>query len=129
MANLFQPPYVYRGTVHRVIDGDTAVISLDVGFGIILKNRKVRLAGINAKELSEPGGQDAKVALEQMIREFGQPDPANDGTTLLIATKLDKNDKYGRILGRLLGVDRTMDNMPVDINAEMVHAGFATEAK
>ena len=131
MPNHFEPPYIYRATVHRVVDADTIVASVDVGFGIILKNRKVRLAGINAKELSEPGGKEAKAHLESLITDFGllEPYPINDDVVLLIATKLDKNDKYGRILGTLRGFDQTMNNLPVDINAEMIHAGYATEAK
>lgn len=43
-------PYYYRCDVIRVIDGDTIVVDVDLGFNVILRNQKVRLAGVDTPE-------------------------------------------------------------------------------
>lgn len=124
--NLFEPPYIYKGYVHRVVDGDTAEISIDVGFGVILKSRKVRLLGLNAPERYTATGPAATAGLRELIHQFGCVDPDHpDDVLVLLATKLDKNDKYGRILARLRGFDRKQGWLPIDINHEMIVRGFA----
>lgn len=42
--------YSYRCKVVKVIDGDTVDIDLDLGFGIWLKDERVRLYGIDTPE-------------------------------------------------------------------------------
>lgn len=124
--NLFEPPYIYKGYVHRVVDGDTAEISIDCGFGVILKNRKVRLLGLDAPERYTATGPAATAGLRALIDQFGCIDPDYPSDVLvLLATKLDKNDKYGRILARLRGFDRKQGWLPIDINQEMILRGFA----
>lgn len=129
MNTLFDPPYTYRIIVHRVVDADTVEATIDLGFGVLLKNRKVRLAGINAPEMNTEAGVEARIQLLQMIQDYGQRPDLSDDVRLLIVTKLDRNDKYGRILGRLRGFDRTQEWMPVDINQKLVQGGFAEAVK
>lgn len=123
----FTPPYIYRGYVHRCIDGDTAEISIDLGFGVILKNRKVRLLGLDAPERYTATGPRATAGLRELIHEFGSVDADYpEDVVVLLETKLDKNDKYGRILARLHGFDRNREWLPISINHEMIVRGFAT---
>ena len=42
--------YTYRCELVRIIDGDTVVFNVDLGFGIWLKKEHVRFARINAPE-------------------------------------------------------------------------------
>ena len=43
-------PYEYNATVTEVVDGDTIVIDIDLGFDVIFTNQKVRLLGIDTPE-------------------------------------------------------------------------------
>ena len=60
-------PYTYRALVFDVHDGDTFTAALDLGFGLSFKTA-VRLVGCNARELSMPGGQEARANL---VAKFG----------------------------------------------------------
>ena len=42
--------YEYRATVVKVIDGDTVDVDIDLGFGIILSDERVRIMGIDTPE-------------------------------------------------------------------------------
>ena len=43
-------PFEYHAKVTEVVDGDTIVIDIDLGFDIKLTNQKVRLLGIDTPE-------------------------------------------------------------------------------
>ena len=85
--------YTYKvNQVLRVIDGDTMVVSIDLGFNLAL-TQTIRIKGIDAPEtrttaLKEKArGQAAKAFAEAWLQ----------GKHLLIKTTRD--DKYGRMLG------------------------------
>ena len=42
--------YEYKCKILKVVDGDTVDIDLDLGFGVWLRNERVRLAGIDTPE-------------------------------------------------------------------------------
>jgi endonuclease YncB( thermonuclease family) len=48
------------------IDGDTARVTVDCGFGAAFRF-DLRLAGINAPELRDPGGVEAKRELDRLL--------------------------------------------------------------
>ena len=78
--------YQYFATLVRVIDGDTLVVSVDLGFKI--KHQiTCRLRGINCPEMSTDAGKTAKSFVERDIVP---------GQGLLIETY--KTEKYGRYL-------------------------------
>lgn len=99
--------YQYHFKFCRVIDGDTVDGTIDLGFGISLKER-IRLVGIDAPEVrlqraiknqkeriaEKERGLQAKARLKELL-VFG----ANQPEGLIIETFLDKKGKYGRILG------------------------------
>jgi len=83
--------YQYAATVERVVDGDTLDVSIDLGFGIAVKQR-LRLANINAPEMSTPEGVASQAWLSSILTV---------GTRVLVETKKapgakDKRDLYGR---------------------------------
>ena len=79
--------YTYTAQLVRVIDGDTVVLNIDLGFKTYRMNESYRLAGINAPELSTPTGVLAKTHLEGLI---------SGPKKLVVHTT--KADKYGRYL-------------------------------
>lgn len=88
------PAWTYRAVVRRVIDGDTIVVTVDVGFGIEHTD-SIRLLHINAPEMvgeSRAEGYAARAALETLIPE---------NHTVLIQTVRDKREKYGRLLANV----------------------------
>ena len=42
--------YEYRAKVVKVVDGDTVDVDIDLGFGIVLSDERVRIMGIDTPE-------------------------------------------------------------------------------
>ena len=42
--------YEYNATILRVVDGDTAKVDIDLGFGMSYKNQTIRFYGIDTEE-------------------------------------------------------------------------------
>lgn len=77
-------PYVYSAELVRVIDGDTCVLNVDLGFKIHFEIRG-RLKGINCPEMSTPEGPTAKAFAEQWFKD-----------AMLLTIKSFGADKYAR---------------------------------
>lgn len=56
----------FRGKPLRIIDGDSLVVECDTGF-YGRHEVHIRIADLNAPELNEPGGLEAKTRLERAI--------------------------------------------------------------
>lgn len=91
---------VLPGVVARVIDGDT--IDVRLASGLI----RVRLNGIDAPELSQPGGQAAKAALSLRV------------LSKQVELEPFKQDRYDRLVADVL-VDGS------SANTELVKSGLA----
>ena len=62
--------YTYKASVTRVVDGDTVIVDIDLGFGVWLREQSVRLAKINAPEMkvtTRLAGIAAKDFLSKLI--------------------------------------------------------------
>lgn len=106
------PRYQYRATLVRIIDGDTAVLDVDLGLEVHARPR-VRLAGYNAPEVTGPSkaaGQAARAALEGLLA----------GRQLLVRTLKDARS-YERWLAEVY-IDAGRD-APIDVAAAMKAAG------
>ncbi len=94
-------PYEYKFTYTKVIDGDTILGNIDLGFNIVLTNQYIRLIGIDAPEskskdkIEKAFGVLSKKAVEEFMNLENQ---------LIIQTFLadDNEDKFGRILGKII---------------------------
>lgn len=120
------PPYTYKVIDVRVIDGDSVVATIvrkwwhrsdvDLGFHDRVERRRllsvkhVRLLGIDAPELPTVDGVAAKTFLTGLLELPG----------LLVTTKLDASDKYGRVLGTFHHGD-----WGPTVNQQMIDAGHA----
>lgn len=93
--------YTVTGKCVGTHDGDTITVldSMNV-------QHKIRLAEIDAPELKQPHGQDAKQALSKMV--FGK------SVTVNVSTR----DRYGREIGSV-----TVNG--IDVNGSMVRYGWA----
>lgn len=86
--------YTYKAKVKRVIDGDSVVIDIDLGFDTWIKDQNVRLYGIDTPEvrtkdpLEKKHGKLAKQFVKQVLPE---------GSDVRITTVKD-DDKFGRVL-------------------------------
>ena len=76
----------YPAVLVRVVDGDTLRADLDLGAEVTLKGQALRVLGIDAPELREPGGRAAKEAVEKFL----------SGKKLKV--ELHGKEKYGRWL-------------------------------
>ena len=102
--------YEYRATIVKIIDGDTVDVDIDLGFNVVLKDERVRIAGIDTPEsrtrdLEEKKfGLAAKARVKQLL-----------GKTCVLKTQINKNGedmkgKFGRILGDFNVYDSTTDS-------------------
>ena len=104
--HLSKEMYKYEATVRRWVDGDTVDVDIDLGFGIIFHNQRLRLYGIDAYE-SRTRDLDEKekgLAAKAFVNEV-----APVGSKITIVTY--KEGKYGRILAEVFLDDYTNLNM------------------
>lgn len=102
--------YQYNATVVRVIDGDTVIMDVDLGFYMTAR-MSCRLEGINAIELHSPGGPEARDHLAALF------------TTPHVVVSSVKADKYA---GRFDGIILVTSNGAVfNVNDRMVLDGYA----
>jgi micrococcal nuclease len=89
----------YDVVVIKVLDGDTIDVDIDLGFGVCLKDERVRIMGIDTPEsrtsdrVEDLFGEAAKARLKELMKDGGK----------LITTENkhgeDMKGKFGRILG------------------------------
>jgi micrococcal nuclease len=101
--------YEYRATIVKVVDGDTVDVDIDLGFGIVLSDERVRIAGIDTPESrtrdkeEKKFGLAAKARVKQLL-----------GKTCVLKTQINKDGedmkgKFGRILGDFNVYDSATD--------------------
>ena len=108
---MIKTPFTYNAILKSNYDGDTVTVDIDLGFGIILKDQKLRLYGINAPELKgndKVKGKASKDYLASLLTK-----------NLIIKTYKDKKEKYGRWLADVY------NNKGTFLNEMMVKNGYA----
>jgi len=84
--------------ISRVIDGDTVVLTtVRVWPGVAVTDERVRILGVDAAELKEEKGPDAKVFTENWLLA---------GSMTL---KVCKRDSFGRLLGEVKRGEESLD--------------------
>jgi micrococcal nuclease len=104
--------YIYKAKVIRVIDGDTLLLDIDLGFHIRFVE-KVRLDKVNAPEQKT---EEGKAATEWVKNNL--PENVVLKVTTYKKSKETKEDKYGRVLGVVFVGD-------VNFNSLLVENGHA----
>jgi micrococcal nuclease len=88
--------YEYNCKIVKVVDGDTVDVDIDLGFGVWMKNERVRLYGIDAPESRTRDKEEKKYGLAS--KKYVQDHmPVNSKQTL--RTIKDNVGKFGRVLG------------------------------
>jgi len=117
--------YTYGARIERVVDGDTVIAHVDLGFGLTARER-FRLRGINAPELNTADGQRAKAHLTGILAPSCAPESGN----VPLVIKTYKTDKYGRYVADLfflpdsVGIFQTAAQGAL-VNQMMLDAGLA----
>ena len=91
--------YEYKVNILKVVDGDTVDVDIDLGFGVWLRNERVRIVGIDCPEsrtsdkIEKVFGQAAK---DRLISILGP-----EAVLISQVSKMGENmkGKFGRILG------------------------------
>jgi micrococcal nuclease len=109
----------YDVTIVKIVDGDTVDVDIDLGFGITLRDERVRIMGIDTPE-SRTSDKVEKVfglASKQRLTEL-----LNDNPVLITFDDKKGEDMKGKF-GRVLGDFKTSDGRRVtDILIEEGHA-------
>lgn len=117
----------YDVTVLKVVDGDTVDVDIDLGFGVTLKNERVRIMGIDTPEsrtsdkVEDLFGEAAKARLKQLM----------EGKAKLITTEDKKGEdmkgKFGRILGDFKVDGRKVTEILVEEGHAVAYFGGSKE--
>ncbi|MDP8266775.1 MAG: DUF1016 N-terminal domain-containing protein [Candidatus Aceula meridiana] len=110
--------YTYQATVSRVIDGDTIVLNIDLGFDSWIEE-KLRLRGIDAAEISSALGIEAKAHVKKICEKVD-----------FVVCKTYKEDKYGRYLADIFYSFKEKNSELVAqegtyLNQELIDQGYA----
>jgi len=100
--------YEYKCKVNKVIDGDTVDVDIDLGFGVVLTDERVRIMGIDTPEsrtrdkVEKLFGLASKKRLKELLSK-----------QCVLKTEINKNGedmkgKFGRVLGDFVASDGRM---------------------
>ena len=91
--------YEYKVNILKMVDGDTVDVDIDLGFGVWLRNERVRIVGIDCPEsrtsdkIEKVFGEAAKQRVTSLL--------SSEATLISQISKMGENmkGKFGRILG------------------------------
>ncbi len=106
--------YEYNCKIVRVIDGDSIIIDIDLGFSHWIHNESIRLYGVDTPECRTRYAEEKAAGL--LAKEFVE-EALHVGGTYTLTTK--EKGKFGRYLGTIYLTDKT------SINAALVKERLA----
>lgn len=117
----------YDVKVIKVVDGDTVDVDIDLGFGVMLKDERVRIMGIDTPEsrtrdkVEDLFGEAAKARLKELM--------ANGGKLITTEDKKgeDMKGKFGRILGDFKVDGRKVTEILVEEGHAVAYFGGSKE--
>ena len=119
--------YEYKAKLLKVIDGDTVDVDIDLGFGIWMKNERVRIMGIDTPESRTRDKEEQKfgLAAKSRLQELLTTDE------LVIKTQVgrggeDMRGKFGRVLGDFTVYYSDTDSYTL-VTKIMINEGHAVE--
>jgi micrococcal nuclease len=97
--------YEYDCKIVRVIDGDSILVDIDLGFDTWRCGESIRLFGVDCPECRsrDPKEKAAGLAAKEFVKGL-----LHDGGTYTLTTK--EKGKFGRYLGVILLSDKTSVN-------------------
>lgn len=116
--------FEYRCAILGVVDGDTVDVDIDLGFGVWLRNERVRVMGIDtpesrtSNEVEKLFGLAAKKRLAEILGE----------KSILRTQKPGKSDeKFGRILGDFVIGEKTAAGILIEEGHAVPYFGDAKQ--
>lgn len=108
--------YEYRCKVLRVVDGDTVDVDIELGFGIVLTDERVRVMGIDTPEsrtsdkVEDIFGEAAKARVKELLGK---------GEHAILRTEVNKDGedmkgKFGRVLGDFVIGDKMLTEILIE---------------
>lgn len=107
--------YVRSASLHRLVDGDTLALKIDLGYEVGLVS-SLRLVGVNTPEIvgaAKPLGKASAAFVQQWF--------ASHGEVLVRSYKAKQKEKYGRWLIEVWSADGT----GLSLNQELLARGLA----
>lgn len=94
-------PYEYHAKVTEVVDGDTIIIDIDLGFSVKLTDQKVRFLGIDTPESRT--GDKVEKQFGLLSKDYTKKFIEKCNREIIIRTyKIDDSEKFGRLLGEII---------------------------
>lgn len=94
-------PYEYHAKVIQVVDGDTIVVDIDLGFNVVLSNQSVRLLGVDTPESRTSDKVEKVFGLAS--KDYAKAFVENCKKEVIVRThKSDDSEKFGRLLGEII---------------------------
>ena len=110
--------YVYKAMVVKIVDGDTLILRIDLGF-LVLKEQRIRLAGIDCPPIDEKKGYEAfEFVRDQLAR------------APFVMVKTHQIDIYGRYVAHVFYsfTEKDKDKVFTEgryLNQELLDKGLA----
>jgi endonuclease YncB( thermonuclease family) len=119
-----QKLYTYGARVLKVVDGDTLLLQVDVGFKASMEH-KVRLRGINCPEAKSKAGEKAVAYVRERLM-------TPEGAGGFVVIRSYKTEKFGRFLVDLWYIPQETDRERIlregtFLNQELLDAGLAVK--
>lgn len=114
-------PYEYHAKVTNVVDGDTIIVDIDLGFDVVLSNQSVRLLGVDTPE-SRTSDKTEKI-FGLASKEYTKTFIEKCNKYVIIRThKSDDSEKFGRLLGEIINPETKEV-----LNDSLVSNGYAVK--
>ena len=119
--------YEYKVNIIKVIDGDTVDVDIDLGFGMWIKDERVRMMGIDTPEsrtrdkVEKKFGLASKEKLKSIL-----------GKKAILKTQVNKKGedmkgKFGRILGDFIIDNKMATQILIDEGYAVAYFGGSKE--
>ena len=115
--------FTNNATLNRIVDGDTAKVDIDLGFGIVYSNQTIRFWGIDTPESRT---RDLEEKYYGKLASQYVKDRLVVGEKYQMRTEIDKG-KYGRILGEFFIDGVSLNQQMIDENMAVKYLGQSKE--
>ena len=115
--------YEYKCKMVKVVDGDTIDVDIDLGFGVWMRNQRIRMHGIDTPESRTRDLEEKKYGLA--AKDFLIKWTNAGGLTL--KTHKDDRGKFGRILGEIWCFDTNVNEKMIEAHHAVRYMGQSKE--
>lgn len=116
--------YEYKCVIIKVIDGDTVEVDIDLGFGVWIREQRIRLLGIDTPESRSSDKKEKVFGL--VAKEFVEK-MLPIGSEQVIITQMDAEEKFGRVLGDFVFNETTLCKLMIADNYAVCYDGTVSK--